>query len=205
MIDSYYEYYDAVHKFKWPVEASTSNVDAIVNSVADQVRAAKQIKNFPGGQDLSLVEIYIEVIRDLDRKNQTYTDTLICIATSEERAVAKRVFVDLKERFNNDEDADLKSATLLFGIKKIKEFVKSQLANPHVPIKVEAQSSEGVTTLSVKQLEAIVIDMKGMRDLLDAIEEKMPFIKAQIDELDKQIELRLKIIQILKDSQAKIA
>lgn len=202
MINSYH---DAVQTFIWPVEASNSTVDGIVNAVADQIKAAKQIKNFiPGGQNLPLAEIYSIIAKDLDRKYQTHVPSLIYNASNEEKSVAKRVFIDLTQRLDSDSDVDLQSATLLFGITKIHDFVQSKLGNAESPGNTGAPAVQPMPNVSVEALEALVIQMQGMKAqlagmLASATPQQESFFKAQLAKVDQMIAQKLQEIQTLKD------
>ncbi len=212
MIDSYN---DAVQQFVWPAEASNANTDIIVHAIADQIKAAKQIKNFlPNGSNLPLSAIYTIVVKDLDRKYQTNTPSLVYNATDEEKAIAKRVFVDLSKQIYGDSEVDLKTATLLFGIKKIQEFIQSQpqLASAQTPAKTEVAPAP-VVTVSVEQLQGIVDQMQNMRaQLADSLAKAQlagpgvtDFLKTQIDKVDALIAQKLAEIQSMKDVQARVA
>jgi hypothetical protein len=186
MIDAYSS---AIQNYDWTVNeadnsnpAWTANVSSLVKHVLGSEKVANQIRwRIDGGEQMSLQELYFTTIKHLDDNAQIDTPQLINNASEQEKIVAHRVWTHLKGVLPNYDHTDLKCATLLFGMNKIKSFVQT-LATA-APAVAAVQNAP-----SLQQMEMGLAQMQAFRaQLTDEFIAQNPMLKPQRDLLDTQI------------------
>jgi hypothetical protein len=126
-------YQAAVQHFVWPeqkgttIPISNSDLDNLVNEVAQKIIAANQIKSIHPDlvkMKASLSDAFYLIVQDLDKKGEVVNK--IENASEEQKNVLHHTFKKLSDLFPNVNSDDLKAATLLFGIQRIHVLVAAK-------------------------------------------------------------------------------
>lgn len=150
-------YLTAVQNFNWPNDAaaadlpiSLSELDQLVNEVAEKIIAASQLKTTfeaLARRSLSLREVCYAYVQDYDKKFVRNTVAKIENASDQEKKIFNHAFKKLSELFVQVESNNLKEISLLFSIHKISELASKNTIVSHPKTNIPPQQLDRIAEI----------------------------------------------------------